>query len=91
MIVPWSDIRVLVSCCLIALDKCPRERLIGVGETLQRIAGKTVCNLTRYDIEEECGISQLCGGVRAGIEGVIHATCNLFNEYNGDGWGVLLS
>ena len=35
-------------------------------------------------------MSQLCGGVRAGIEGAIHATCDRFEEYNGDGWGVLL-
>jgi hypothetical protein len=88
-IVPWSDIRGFLSCRLIALDKSPGVRPIGVGETLRRIVGKTVCYLTRDDIEEVCGISQLCCGIKAGIEGAIHATSDMFNEYGCNGWGVL--
>ena len=89
---PWEDIRALGACTcrLVALDKCPGVRPIGVGETLRRIAGKTVCLLTRYDLEDVCKISQLCGGVRAGIEGAIHAISDLFLEREEDGWGVLL-
>ena len=89
-VAPWEDIRALVACRLVALDKCPGVRPIGVGETLRRIAGKTVCLLTRYDLEDVCKISQLCGGVRAGIEGAIHAISDLFLEREEDGWGVLL-
>ena len=50
--IPWEDVRALVACRLVALDKCPGVRPIGVGETLRRTAGKTVCMLTRYDLEE---------------------------------------
>ena len=46
--------------------------------------------LTRYDLEEICNTSQLCGGVRAGIEGAIDAVSDLFQEREKDGWGVLL-
>ena len=73
-----------------ALDKCPGVRPIGVGKTLRRIAGKTVCTLTRCDLEDIYGTSQLCGGVCSGIKGAIHTVCDLFNEHQEEGWGVLL-
>ena len=79
-IVPWNDIRGFVSSRLIALDKNPGMRLIGVGETLRRIVGKAVGHLTRLDIEEVCGVSQLCPGLKAGIEGRVHAICELFSR-----------
>ena len=78
-----------MACRLVALDKCPEVRPIGVGETL-RITGKTVCMLTRCDLEDICGISQLCSGVRSGIEGAIHTVRDLFDEHQEEGWGVLL-
>ena len=61
-IVPWDQVRALVSNRLIALDKCPGVRPVGVGETLRRIVGKAVCVATRVDIEDLCGTDQLCGG-----------------------------
>ena len=48
-IVPWDQVRALVSNRLIALDKCPGLRPVGVGETLRRIVGKAVCMVTRVD------------------------------------------
>ena len=89
-IVPWDDIRAFVACRLIALDKCPGIRPIGIGETLRRIIGKTICSVTRYDLNDACDIAQLCGGVRCGIEAAIHAMSDLFNENEEDGWGVLM-
>ena len=41
-IIPWSDVRSLVSCRLIALDNCPGIHPIGIGETLRRIIGKAI-------------------------------------------------
>ena len=73
-----------------ALDKCPGVRPIGVGETLRRIAGKSVCMLTKGDLEDACGTSQLCGGIHSGIEGAIHTLRDLFNEHQEEGWGILL-
>ena len=91
-IVPWTDILALVSNRLIALDKCPGVRPIGIGESLRRIVGKAVCSATRSDLAVLCGTDQLCCGVKSGIEGAIHAITDLFEEHRDwpSGWGVLL-
>ena len=89
-IVEWDDIRALVANHLIALDKCPGVRPIGIGEALRRILGKTVALVTRSDLEEVCGVDQLCSGLRSGLEGAIHAVHELFDENYNLGWGLLL-
>ena len=90
-IVPWEDISALVANRLIVLDKCPGVHPIGIGETLRCVVGKAVCYATRVDVELACGSDQLCGGVRSGIEGAIHAMTNLFLQHGAtSGWGVLL-
>ena len=87
-IVPWNDIRALVSNRLIALDKCPGVRLVGIGETLRCIIGKMVCTATRLDLEVQCGTDQLCTGIKCGIEGAVHAMCSLFAQHQlHSGWG----
>ena len=50
-----------MSNCLNALDKYPRVCPVGVGETLRRIVGKTVCIATCVDTEDLCGTDQLWG------------------------------
>ena len=57
---PWNQVSTLVSNHLIALDKCPEICPDGVGETLRRIVGKAVCMAPCVDIEDLCGIDQLC-------------------------------
>ena len=79
-----------MACLLIALDKCPGVRPIGVGEALQRVFGKVICMVTRSDAEEVAGVSQLSAGTRAGIEGATHAVNEMFMERKSHGWGVLL-
>jgi len=77
---------------LIALNKCPGIRPIGIGETLCRVIGKAVCLATRLDAALVCGSDQLCVSLQAGIEGAIHAMTELFAAHQADanGWGVLL-
>ena len=78
-ITPWDDVRALVAGCLIALDKCPGVQSIGIGETLHRVIGKVVCMATRPDIEVVCESDQLCTGLKAGIEGAVHAMSDLYD------------
>ena len=50
-----------------------------------------MCYATRVDVKLACGSDQLCGGVRSGIEGAIHAMTSLFLQHGAtSGWGVLL-
>ena len=89
--VSCSCMCLLVANRLIALDKCPGVRPIGIGETLRRVVGKAVCYATRVDVKLACGSDQLCGGVRSGIEGAIHVMAGLFLQHGvSSGWGVLL-
>ena len=53
-IVDWVDIRALMASRLIALDKCPAVRPIGVGEVLRRILGRVMALATGMDVEIEC-------------------------------------
>ena len=89
-IVPWVHVRALMANRLIALDKCPGVRPVGIGEALRRVLGRTVCMVTRSDLEDVAGIDQLCAGTKMGIEGAIHAVGDLYNEHKSRGWGVLL-
>ena len=52
--------------------------------------GKAVCLATQFDAEEVCGVCQLYAGTIAGIEGVVNALNELFEENCSCEWGVLL-
>ena len=65
---------------LIALDKNPGVRPIGVGETVRRIIEKAILFIIRQDILEVAGTLQLCVGQEAGGEAVIHAMRQLFQD-----------
>ena len=75
---------------LIALDKCPGVRPIGIGECLRRIMCKCMAETTKKDLEETCGSQQLACGVKAGKEGAVHAAEELFNSTKEEGHGLLL-
>ena len=51
----------LLSCWLLALDKNPGVRPIGVGEVLRRIIGKSVIRVPKKDIIDVLGFSQYRG------------------------------
>ena len=89
-IVPWEDIRALKAKRLIALNKLPGVRPIGVGEVGDRFLGKIMAYVTGDDVRIECNNDQLCSGIRGGIEGAIHGISQLFESQCEDGGGLLL-
>ena len=52
-----------LACRLIALDKNPGVRPIGMCETARRIIAKAILSVTRGDIEDVAGSLNLCAGV----------------------------
>ena len=61
-----------MACCLVALDKRPGVRPVGIGETLRRALDKLVMRASGDQAKTACGNLQLCAGLEAGIEGVTH-------------------
>jgi hypothetical protein len=88
---PWAAYRALMAGRLVALDKCPGVRPIGIGETWRRLAAKATLQVAGSDAKELCGIHQLCAGLEAGIEGAIHAIDELWKQFDAEEeWGFLL-
>ena len=67
-----------LACRLIALDKCPGVRPIGIGETVRRIIARAVLVITRGDIQDAAGSTQLCAGQIAGCEAAVHSVRERF-------------
>ena len=70
---PWAAYRALMACCLVALDKWPGFRPVGIGETLCRALTKLVIRAAWDQANTACGNRQLCAVLEAGIEGATHA------------------
>ena len=70
-------LRPLTACRLIALDKCPGIRPIGIGEVPRRIIAKAILHVIRDDIKAAVGPLQCCAGQLAACESGIHAMQDL--------------
>ena len=75
-----ASITPLMACRLIALDKNPGVRPIGIGDTARRIIAKSILNITRQDIQDAAGSLQLCAGQISGTEAAVHAVRSLFQS-----------
>ena len=75
-----ASVAPLLSCRLIALDKNPGVRPIGIGDTVRRIIAKAILSITKQDLQEAAGSMQLCAGQIAGIEAGVHAVHTLFQK-----------
>ena len=73
------------ACRLIALNKCPGVRPIGVCEVIQRIISKAILSIIKTDIQEAAGTLQLCAGQEAGCEAAVHALRKIFLNENTEG------
>ena len=75
-----SAIAPFLACRLIALNKNPGVRPIGIGDTARRIIAKSILTVTRMDIQEAAGSLQLSAGQISGIEAAVHAIDSLFQR-----------
>ena len=65
---------------LIAINKNPGIRPIGICETARRIIAITVLTIVGEDILDAAGCSQLCAGQPSGTEAAVHAVRFAFQE-----------
>ena len=75
-----TSIASFLACRLIALDKNPGVRPIGIGDTARRIIAKAILFATKHDLREAAGTMQLCAGQLAGIEAGVHAVKSMFQR-----------
>ena len=75
-----ASIAPLMASRLIALDKNPGIRPLGIGDTARRIIVKAILNITRQDVQEATGSIQLCAGQIAGTEAAVHAVRSFFHR-----------
>ena len=62
----------LMVCHLVALDKRPEVRPVGIGETLRQAIAKVVMRAAGDQAKMACRSLQLCAGLEASIEGTNH-------------------
>jgi hypothetical protein len=87
----WAAYCALRSGRLVALDKCPGVRPIGIGESFMCPSSKCVLFVAGGESKESCGVDQLSAGLEAGIKGAIHATGLLCETHLAEEeWGFLI-
>eukprot|EP00978_Attheya_sp_CCMP212_P001429 scaffold3002_cov64-Attheya_sp.AAC.2 len=87
----WAATRAMLACRLLALNKWPGIRPIGIVEVWQRLSTKVVLEVTVNAAKARCGDSQLCVSLEAGVEGGIHAMRHIWEEDKmEEEWGFLL-
>jgi hypothetical protein len=70
---PFAAYRAMMACRLVALDKQPGVRPVGIGEIYRRLLAKLVLAVAGDQATTACGSLNLCAGLAAGIEGAVHA------------------
>ena len=61
-----------MACRLVALDKQPGVRPVGIGETPGQALAKIVVRASGDQMKTVCGNLQLCAGLKVGIKGATH-------------------
>ena len=69
-----------LACRLIALNKNPGVRPIGICEVPRRIIAKAILSITKQDVLDATGLKQLCAGQVAGVESAIHVVRQCFDD-----------
>ena len=84
-LVDQSGVKTFVACRLVALDKCPGVRPIGIGEVARRIIGKAIARVLSNEIQEATGPLQTCSGHLSGCEAAVHAMHQVFEDSDAEG------
>ncbi|CAM9602646.1 unnamed protein product, partial [Heterosigma akashiwo] len=71
--IPWDDLRAFLSGRGLGLDKLPGLRPLTIGNIDYRLATKVPLMVCGEDVEVLLGSDNLCGGLKAGLEGGFHA------------------
>ena len=74
----------LVACRLLALNKNPGVRPIGVGEVIRRIIGKRIGWVVKKDIQEAVGPLQMETDLQSCAEVAIHSMKEIFDDKQTD-------
>ena len=77
---PWAAYRAFMSGLLIVIDKHPGVHLVGVGETWRPLFETIVIKVTGSEATMACHYDQLCAGLEAGIDSVIHRVQDICEE-----------
>ena len=77
---PWAAYRAMMANRLVALDKQPGTRPVGIGEIYRRLWAKCLLKAIGSQATAACGNYNLCAGLQAGIEGAIHAIRSVFHD-----------
>ena len=80
-----SGLSAFVAGRLMALDKSPGVRPIGIGEVARRIICKAILSIINPDILEAAGPLQLCAGHDSGCEAAVHTIRHLYSDSNIEG------
>ena len=75
-----QGIEAFTACRLIALDKNPGVRPIGIGETLRRLISKAILKVTKDEIHRTVGSLQLCAGQDPACESGVLAMEAMFEN-----------
>jgi hypothetical protein len=67
----------------IALDKCPGVQPLGVGKVWMRLWSDCSHMKTKVAATSACGNTQLCAGLRSGIEANLHAVWAIWPQLAG--------
>jgi len=78
----------LLTSRLIALDKSPGIRPIGIGETVHHVIGKAILRVIKHNIQDATGSMHLRAGQETECEAAVHAMNRIVGEVDAE--GVLL-
>jgi hypothetical protein len=69
-----------MACRLVALDKEPGVRPVSIGEIFRRLFAKAILLVVGREATSACDNLNLCAGLKAGIEGAVHALRDAWEE-----------